>query len=230
MPSAIQASVVMARAAFFLNDAAQLRWTNTALLPALQAAYDELGEILEENNVPATNEVAANFHITATTVTDIGGTTGPALPVDLIEIQRLEERTWQSSEDFTEMVRTEFLPSYTIQTSDLIYWTWQNQIIQFIGATTDREVKISYVGLTIGTITGPASNIALFNAKTFLSYRTAALACEFNGENPSRADKLNSFALLAIERLENISAKGRQAIAVRRRPFMATYKSNRSTW
>jgi hypothetical protein len=51
MPSAIAASVPLARAAAFLNDASQAIYTNTVLLPYIQTAWDELAEIFEENNI-----------------------------------------------------------------------------------------------------------------------------------------------------------------------------------
>ena len=56
-------------------------------------------------------------------------------------------------------------------------------------------------------------------------YRTAALCSSFIGENQSRADQLNIAASLAIDRMIEVNVKGGQGIVVRRRPFMAAYKS-----
>lgn len=217
------ASDCMARAASLLNDTAQSLFTNVALLPYLQTAYDELAEELENNNVPMTNEKSSIFVIT-TTMFDIGGTTGPALPTDLIEIQGLFERLSGSAEDFQEMTRVEFLPPFVQVVQSLIYWTWQVQIIQFLGASTTRDVRMNYIGNTLSPITAANSPINLINAKNFLSFRTAMLASEYIGENPERAQELGTDTTMALDRLINMSTKGRQAIITRRRPFLSRYK------
>ena len=210
-------------AASLLNDTAKSIYTYAVQIPYLNMALNELQEMLELNNVPMTNEVSTAIPIT-TVMTDIGGSTGPALPTDLIEIQQLEERLTGTLDPFIPMTRFEFLPMITVLTSSLMYWTWQKQIIQFIGANTNRDVKINYIGAVLPPVTVSTTPIALFNSKSFLAYRTAALCAEFIGENKTRADSLNADAGLAMDRLIGISTKGRQAIPIRHRPFMAAYK------
>jgi hypothetical protein len=63
----------------------------------------------------------------------------------------------------------------------------------------------------------------LVNAKTALSFRVAGLASEFIGENPTRAESLNSNASNALERALNINIKSEQSIVTRRRPFRSGY-------
>lgn len=226
MPAAFQASIFMARAAALLNDSSQAIYTNTVLLPYAQIAWDELAELFEENNNPAMNETNTTSVIT-TAMTDIGGSTGPALPNDLIEIQTLYERTNGSSEDWQEMKKQTFLPTFVAKSTSLVYWAWMNQIINFLGATTTRQIRIDYIGLTFASLTGPSSSIAIFNSKNFLAFRTAALAAEFAGEDKERAASCNGFAQMASDRLLNISVKGQQNSPARRRPFMSTYRANR---
>lgn len=228
MPAAIAASVVMARAAVLLNDSSQAIYTNTILLPYSQIAWDELAEVFEENAHPMMNETNTTAVIT-TAMTDMGGSTGPALPNDLIEIQTLYERTNGSSEDWQEMTRKEFLPPFVAKSTSLVYWVWMKQVVNFIGATTSRQIRIDYIGLTFATLSGPASSLAVFNCLNFLAFRTAALTAEFNGEDKVRADSLNGFAGMAIERLTNINAKSQQETPVRRRPFNAAYRNNGTT-
>lgn len=218
------ASEVMDRAAALLNDTALTVFPYAAQIPHLNIALDELQESLEQNNVGVTNSTSSIFIITAGAI-DIGGSTGPALPTDLIEIQQLFERDSGTSEDFIGMTRTEFLPQYTVLTDWLIYWSWQNQIIRFIGATSNRDVKIEYVANNLTPVTSANSVINIINAKSFLAYRTAALCAEYIGENKSRADDLNVNASLAIDRMLGINTKGKQSISIRRRPFMSAYKS-----
>jgi len=227
MPSPVTASVIFARAAAYLNDASQALFSNNVLLPFGQAAQEELAEKLEENNVEATNELSSVLVVT-TAMTDIGGSTGPAFPNDLVEIQTILERTQGSNEDFVEMTKAEFLPPFVTKTEALIYWVFQNQTVQFIGATTNREIKLQYIGLTLAAITGPNSSISLWQAKSFLAYRTAALAAILVTEDKVRGDELNAYAGLAMDRLLNINSKGKTSITTRRRPFMATFKKTRS--
>lgn len=226
MPAAIPASTVMARAGALLNDPNQTQFTNAVQLPYMQIAWDELAEIFEENAHDMMKVSNQTFVIT-TAMTDIGGSTGPSLPNDLIEIQTLYERTNGSSEDWQEMTRKDYQPEFVVTTTSLIYWWWAKQIINFLGATTTRQVRVDYIGLTFAALTGPSSSIAVFNGINFLAFRTAGLCAEFVGENPTRATSLYASAEKALERLENINAKANQEIPARRRPFQATYRINR---
>ena len=225
MPSPVTSGSIMDRAASLLNDTAKSIFTYTVQLPYINAAQDELQETLEENNVPITNEKSSIIVVT-TAMTDIGGATGPALPTDLIEVQGAYERLSGSTEDFQIMARCDFLPPFTVLTESLIYWTWQQQIMYFLGATTNRDVRLDYIAAVMPVLTSTTGtdNIALFNAKSFLAYRTAALCAEFIGENNSRAQELNTYAQMALDRFLAINTKGRQATPVRRRPFMAAAK------
>lgn len=224
-------SVVMDRVASLLNDTAKTQFTYAVQVPYMNIAVDELQEAMEANNVPASNEVSTIFVIT-TAMKDIGGGTGPALPVDLMEIQGAYERSSGSTEDFQIMSKVEFLPPFTVLTEALIYWSWRTQVISFLGATTPRDVRLNYIGAVIPTIVDQNTNITLFNARSFLTFRTAALCAQFIGENKSRADELNLFAFGdpmkgttgALDRFLSINTKGEQSIATRKRPFMSSYK------
>jgi hypothetical protein len=223
MPAAVTCGAIMDRSAVLLNDAAKTQFGYTVQIPFLKAAGDELRTALEENNYPTTNELNAAVTVT-TAMTDIGGATGPALPSDLIELQALYERTAGSNEDYQRMVKVDFLPPFSTLTNSLIYYTWQQQIIKFLGANSNRSVLIEYVADTLGTITDQNSTISLFNAIGYLSYRTAALCASFVGENPTRAEELNGYAGMELNKVINIAVKSRQAIVTRRRPFMANYR------
>lgn len=221
------AGEVMDRSAALLNDQAKSVFTYAVQLAYLNAALNELQEIFELNNVPVTNNVSAVIPI-AVGITGIGGVSQPSLPTGLIDIQALKERQTSSNDRFIDMTRVEFLPDIPI-TSQLIYWTWQNQLIKFLGATTALDVQLEYIQSLFTTVTGAATNIPTINSTSFLSYRTAALCAEFVGENKTRSDDLNVMAQLAMDRALGISSKGRQSIFTRRRPFMSSYK-RRGAW
>src|SRR5215471_4677426 len=110
------ASEIMDRSAALLNDVGKTIFPYTAQIPYLNTAIDEFGEELEYNNIPITNSTTTVIPIT-TAMFDIGGTTGPPLPTDLIDIQQLWERITGTNNDFVPMIKFEFLPKTTVRTS-----------------------------------------------------------------------------------------------------------------
>jgi hypothetical protein len=214
---------VLKRAAFFLNDVNRAYFTDDILMPPFLAAYDDLRDDLMDYNIPIDNVTSSEFVI-ETTMRDIGGPTGPPLPVDLMEILEMYERTYGTNEDYTLMERRQFLPLITTLTNDLQFYSWQEQYVHFLGATSVREVKMNYVGDKLTIATNENSVINLFDAKSFLSYRTAALAAQFLGEDADKASMLNANASRSRETLLNLSVKNQQSTPARRRPFMASWK------
>ena len=215
----------MQDAAALLNDAARTNFTDENMLPYLNMAILELREFCQQNNVGITNEVTDEYVIEAG-VLDIGGPTGPALPQDLVEIRSLYERQDGTTFDFVPMVRVDFLPPTEILTSWLTWWSFNKQIIEFVGATGDQQLRMQYVSDGFPKVTDPGQFIKLINAESFLHYRTAALVAHFVGENESRAEALNQTAQLAADRFIAVNVKGGQSISTRRRPFMMSYKVN----
>lgn len=219
-----KAAWIMDDSASYLNDNAKAVFTYAAQLPYLRTAFRELEELYQANNVPVTNAQVENL-IIEVGETDIGGPTGPPLPVNFIEPIQLFERTQGSNTDFIMMIHKEFLPTYNTPLNFLTYWSFENQIIKFIEATAIIEVRLRYVAKSFENIVDENSMIRITNTRTFLGYRTAALCAEFIGENAERAQSLNIMAQLAVDRILNITTKGRQNIATRRRPFLAGYKN-----
>jgi hypothetical protein len=183
-------------------------------------AIDELQESMEEANIPITNNVDV------TLVLPIGDTEITSLPTDLVEIQDLLERD-TGANDWIPMRKVTFIPENIRAGNSLTYWSWQRQTLQFIGALGNKELKMNYIAKVQASVTDENDQINIINAKSFLSYRNASLCAEFIGENKTRADSLNQYAVLAIQRMLGINVKGQQGMPVRRRPFMSGYKSRR---
>jgi len=221
------AKEVMDSSAALLNDKNLTIFTYASQIPFLNIALDDLQEVLQANNVAITNQTNTSVVVTAGVLTIGGGGGDPALPNGLIEIQRLWERLNGSSDDYIPMVRKEFLPLSVTQTTSLIYWAWMDQVIKFIGATSDRQIRIDYIGNVIPKIADENDNIDILGSLSFLTYRTASLCAQYVGENEKRAGLLNAEANSSIDKLLSINTKSRQAITTRRRPFMAGYKSRR---
>lgn len=231
--TSLLAGDVMDRAAALLNDPAKTDYTYAAQLPYLNMAIDELVENLEESNSTPTN-------LTARIVVPAGvdkifplegsGAGVVYYPPDLVEIQEIGERGVGTEDPFITMRRCEFLPTRP-QNSSLLFWAWENQCIQFnrMGASTPREVELKYVRSSTAQVTSEFSVIPAINARSYLSYKTAALCSIFIGENETRAAILNAESEKALERLLGINNKGRQNIVTRHRPFRASYKA-RGGW
>lgn len=227
MPAPVLVREILDQSAALLNDTGKQIYTYAAQTPLFKLAYNELEELLQQNGISITNETTSpNFTIPVGTI-DIGGPTGPALPLDLIEIYQMFERTSGSSESFVPMTRQDFLPSPVVATTTLSFWQFNDQYVKFIsvGATSIREVKMNYVAANFPTIVDEQTNVPAFNSKTFLAYRTAGLCAYYIGENESRAGNLNAECQLAVERLLAINIKAYQSMPARRLPFRARWKA-----
>jgi hypothetical protein len=228
--TSLTAAMIMDKSASLMNDTARTVYNYTAQLPYLQMALDELQEECELNNLPTTNKASTGITLQIGVKTigpaDGIGATSPNYPQDLAEIQQLWERLSSSNEPFISVKQVEFLPHSLddLPVSELQYWSWSNQQIVTLGATTIRELKLDYIAKLFPDNVNAASPIGFINARSFLQYRTAALCSQYIGENPSRAEALNTSSVLALDRIIGIGTKGRQSTPVRRRPFMAAYK------
>lgn len=227
--TSLTAGVVMDRSAALLNDPAKTDYTYAVQVAYLNMAIDELVEALEESNSSPTNNTSASITIPigANRLTPIEDVTPgiPHYPFDLVEIQIVGERAAGSTDSFIPLTRKEFLTTFP-PNSSLLYWCWEDQMIKFNpnGSTGIREVQLKYVRQTISIANDENSIIGTINARSYLSYKTAALCAMFIGENETRAQVLEDQANKALERMTGISNKGRQQIMTRHRPFRAGYK------
>lgn len=229
--TSLTAAYVMDKAASLMNDTAKTAYTYAAQMPYLNMALGELQEHFQLNNIPVTDQTSAAISVTAGVTSinafdGIGAGPAPNYPQDLVEIQGIYERLAGTTNPFVPLTKREFLPHAidNLPTESLMYWIWEDQKIKFIGATTNREVKLDYIKTLFPEVTNAAAVLGVINAGTFLFYRTAALCSQFIGENKTRADELNSFAVLALDRVTGIGTKAKQSITTRRKPFMAAYK------
>jgi len=229
--TSLTAANVMDKAASLMNDTAKTVYTYAEQMPYLNMALSELEEYFQLNNIPVTNQTSTPIIVpigtTAISAFDgVGSGNPPNYPQDLVEIQKISERLSGTTNPFTPVTKREFLPHPidNLPVDSLQYWAWENQQIKFIGALTEREVKLDYIKTLFLEVTDSAAILGVINAKSFLQYRTAALCTQFIGENKERADELNNFATLALDRVTGIGIKSKQAMTTRRKPFMAAYK------
>jgi hypothetical protein len=191
-------------------------------------AIDELAEALEESNSSPTNQTTSSpiiVPIGKNKLTPYENIDVPHYPFDLVEIQEVGERLAGTLNPFVRLDRKEFISVFPANNS-LLYWYWENQMIKFNpnGAITTREVELKYISQVPQIAATENSVIGIINARSYLSYKTAAFCAMFIGENESRAKTLEDQANKALERMTGISNKGRQQFATRHRPFRAGYK------
>lgn len=224
----VTAGEVMDWMAVLMNDAAKASYTYAAMLPYLNMAVAKLLEELERNNVPATDETAEYITVLAgqTKVMPSGSAEGPHYPSDLVDIRKLSERLLGTSDTFIIMNPQNFLNERALTTA-LIDYSWRGQEIKFIGATTDREIKLDYVREIVHTVNDEKGIIGVINSKSYLAFKGAALCAEFIDENMERAQVLEGEAEKSLDNILGIAAKGQQKITTRRRPFRAGMKNRR---
>jgi hypothetical protein len=223
---------VMDKSASLNNDAAKSQYTYAVQLPYLNMALQELQEYFELNNIPVTDTLSAVMTIPAGVdhigfSPDIPVVDTPYLPGDLIEPKVLWERQFNVN-PYTPMTKLDFLPRYMegVEINQFIYFVWQDQEVRVMPANQINQIKMDYIRNLFSEFeeTDGTDEINIINSKTFLEYRTAGLCAQFIGENKTRADDLNNFAGLGMDRTVGIGTKGRQAINIRHRPFRSSYK------
>ena len=227
--TSVTAGEIMDQSAVLLNDPAKTDYTYAVLEPFLRLAYDELVDAQMDSQNQPLNQLSAAIivPIGANTLYPQHSLNIPKYPAELAEIQEISERLAGSDDPYIPMKRAEFPSPFPAQ-DRLSYWAWEMERIQFNpnGATTARELIIKYIRGLVGNFqTTPESIVGGTNSRAFLSYKTAALAAQFIGENPERAAILDGHAQRALERHESISNKGRQQIMTRHRPFRANWKA-----
>jgi hypothetical protein len=229
----ITAGAVMDASAALLNDVQKQVYSYTAQIPYLRIAFRELRESLELANIPVTNKVSSTIVVPASTtpnsIVQIGFTTSPALPSDLIEIQQIFEA--QTGTDvFVPMVKKEFIPLHMLGVSyqQFMIWAWVGNNLNLLPCVQSNTLRMNYIQ-QLADIVDENSTLGITNGQSFLEFRNAALCAEFVGENNSRAEALNHNAQLSIDRLSGIEAKARQNVSTRHRPFRMGFKSRRGT-
>ena len=220
----ITAAEVMNSARAYLNDVGATTFDNTVLLPYLKTAVRDLRELMQQSNLPVTNEVEEVLNLTAGT-TEVSFVTTPALPQNLTQIRQIWERQ-HDNPPWVPMKRVEFLPYW--QDGQLVQqfsvWAWIDNKIKLLESSQDNDLKLNFIKQLLQVV-DENSVIGVINGESFLAYRTGSLAARWTGEDIARADQLDDEASNAWDRLASIENKGKQAIYKRRLPFRMGWKN-----
>src|SRR2546428_2964868 len=189
--------------------------SDTSLLPIINDEFEELWQVLVENDVPFVNKVFAAITITVG-ATSISSPGPPTLPADLLEPISLEERASgsTSNSDYVRMKERRFLPNANA-VSTLDFWTWQGDQINLIGATTSREVRIK--GVKAPTLlTKLQDTIPIAFVANYLAAATGAKAALTLLHNPNLAASNREIANERLSKLLSKYARKNQSLSVRR--------------
>lgn len=225
------ASEVMDLSAAALNDIDKTTYDYDTQIPYLKLASQELQEIFELNSLPVTEQSSAAIPVNAgITELRFNAPSQPRLPDNLIEPQQL----WESNRDnnsWIPMTRREFIPHVLegVETNQLTFWVWQQNVIKFLSSNQDNDIKIDYIGSLFPKYIRSDTIIPVQNAVGYLAYKTAELIADMVEHNPDRAQSNGTRALMSLDRISGITIKGKQQIQTRRRPFRAAYK-RQSVW
>lgn len=209
----VTAGDILALAAARLNDKDQNTYTDDVLFPFLVMAYQELQAECDANGISIVKDILAS--------TDVAeGETTLEAPDDLIAPIALYERAEGSTSesDWVKMKQKEWEPNLA-PSSSLFYWIWREGEFKFVGATTDREVKIRYLR-DLDALVDDSSNIArVANARLFLQYRTAAMCASDIMKIEKVTNRLEAQADRWLQSTLCVETKNNQGFVTTRRPF-----------
>lgn len=214
------------------NDSKQKKYRNDTCLPYFNMALNDLQEEFELNDIPVSEETSGVLQVNAGVVRIAFTGTTPTIPSDLVEIKTI----WESVRDqnlWSPMTKKAFIPHYTegIQVSTFQIWAWLSNEIKLPNSLQNNDLKLDYLKAiftetTLATVDNEMG-VQFKNCKSYLGFKTAAYCSMFIGENETRAAALESEANEALARSLGIAVKGKQVIAVRRRPFRFAFKTRR---
>src|SRR5436853_381994 len=167
-----QALTALDSARSYLNDTQSQIWTDTTLLPFLKEAHHDLMLALWINGIPVIKVKSSTIQVKA-------GITSLDLPVDLIDPISLKERASGSADDWILMTESSFEPDIKRDTT-LKYWSWREESIIFIGATTNVEVSLKYWA-SLAVIIDSSSSVGIINGEFFLGPQCAGYAANSIG-------------------------------------------------
>lgn len=214
MPAITVASVFDEARGTFLNDAAAATYTNTVMLPHLKTAYEHLRNELALNDIPTLEARTAAQTIAAL------GTVLTSVPTDLLLPIHIEERTPSSTEQYIPMSQRTWPPNIA-QQANLCYWDWRQEAVEFLGATTAREIRMYYLtDLNPTALTTSSTGVLAANSRSYLAARVASLVAMFIQQNSDLAQACNMVADSQLSKVIRIAVKERQGLPTRHKPFL----------
>ncbi len=194
--------------------------SDLAILPIINSEYEQLQRKLVECGAPLLIETFDDIVVNAGSVTISPATvpTSSDLPSNFVEpIKLYEKANGAPDSDYKIMRERRFIP-VAQQRNELIYWSWNEEEIELLGALTTRLVRI--IGFkSLALLTTLQSTINVSNAKGYLAAAVASRAALTVTHNANLADQLRMVASEKLQELLNSYARKNQSLSTRRRGF-----------
>lgn len=169
---------------------------STGAVSVFQAGFSQAYDILFNNalnqQIPLVEKVVQGIIIPP--FPGIFGVTPAQIGLqDLGDIEWVSERAAGSTDQFKDLIDTDRLPQQQ-PTDRLIYFCYQNGMLNFIGCTTPRELQLKYVFSSAGAPTDDTVAVAFDNCLNFLTNYAAGCVLGNKGYDEMGARAL-SFAV-----------------------------------
>lgn len=198
-----------------LGDDDNAVFLDAILLPFVKRAYSLVQMKLVNRGCSVLRDTATLSPTVSAGTTLLSSASSPALPADLIVPYKLWERPTGSTEaDWVPMHAKDTLPS-RVATDTLGEWVFEAGSIDLVGATTTRDVRISYERV-LPALTGNSSPIAIISGEDAVAGYAAAFAARSRNK-PILGKSCEDEADQALEELSNRFTHGNQGIDGRRR-------------
>lgn len=160
-----------------LNDPNQAVYTDAVFTQAINEGFDALFNGLLQAQAPAI-QIISTYTLPANTLSLTPAMAGIS---SLADYDKLEERTTGSSDNYTEVYPVDTL-SQRSATDRLLEFVWRNSTFYFVGATTSRDLRITYQ--SSGEAPGNDNDVInLDGCKSFLAKASVAAAGPRKGDD-----------------------------------------------
>jgi hypothetical protein len=211
---ALLASDIFSGAAAHLNDASKTLYTDAIQLPFLQTAARDLEIECVKHDIQVLEEVSAVKDVAALATTLASPPADIIVPKEMWE--RAEGETLESN--WVPMTRVTDMPKVD-QTETLRYWEWRENLINFLGSSAAREIKLVYYRTSAAISSGASEASALLHAQNYLTFKTAYYCADRIGANEKLAASLLGDANMAMDGLITIGVKDGQFQRYKRRKY-----------
>jgi hypothetical protein len=201
------------------NDAAGVVFTDTVLMPFLNAAYRTLQRELAENGVTVLlGQVDIDLPLTnGLTPTVLSDSSSPQLPADCVAPHSLWEMVTGSTDIFLPMEKiVGGLPNFQ-PGAYLRMWEWLEDQINLIGATQEITVRIRYEKV-LPTLVYGTDLVQIRSSTDPLGYSTAAMAARSRGQRALAVDMESAAAAATLKLIERY-VRPEQFKVRRRHPY-----------
>jgi hypothetical protein len=191
---------------------------DTAMLPVINDVYEALQQLLIEHGSPIFKTDFTPITVAAGLTSLSYGTGAGTLPENFVSPLKLYERVVGGLDtSYVPMTEKEDLPKIA-QTETLQYWSWNEESINFIGATSAREVLINGYKM-LPLLEEAHDKVTISFAKGYLCAKVAAQCALTLSHNQTLADRLDRIAETKLAAMISRYVKKDQAFPVRRRGF-----------